>query len=54
MPVVSKAQMRLFQAVKNDPKVAKKTGIKKEVAEEFLSATPKSKFKKLKEKLGKK
>lgn len=54
MPVRSKAQMRLFQMVRSNPEVAKRTGIKKEVAEEFIKATPKGAFKKLKEKIGSK
>lgn len=40
-------------AVKNNPKVAEKVGMKKEVAEEFINKTPKKRFSKLKEKLGK-
>lgn len=54
MPVVSKKQFKLMQAVRSNPEVAKRTGIKKQVAEEFLKATPKGAFKKLKEKVGKK
>jgi hypothetical protein len=41
-------------AAANDPKVAKETGISQKVAKEFIKSTPKYKFKKLKEKLGKK
>lgn len=40
-------------AAANDPKVAKKVGIKQSVAKEFIAATPKSRFKKLKEKIRK-
>lgn len=54
MPLKSRAQQRLFEAVSHDPEVAKKTGIKKEVADEFINATPKSAFSKLKEKVKKK
>jgi len=39
MPVKSKAQFRLMQAAANNPAVAKKTGISKSVASEFISAT---------------
>jgi hypothetical protein len=54
MAIKSKSQQRLMYAVANNPKVAKETGISKEVADEFIKSTPKHKFKKLKEKLGKK
>ena len=49
--IKSLAQNRLFQAVAHDPEVAKRTGIKKEVAEDFIKATPKGSFSKLKEKV---
>ncbi len=39
MPVKSKAQFRLMQAAANNPAFAKKTGISKSVASEFVSAT---------------
>jgi hypothetical protein len=39
-------------AAASNPEVAKKTGISKEVAEEFIKSTPKKKFKRLKERLG--
>jgi len=39
MPVKSKAQFRLMQAAAHNPDIAKKTGISKGVAEEFISAT---------------
>lgn len=50
MPIKSKAQQRLMYAASNgySDKVPKK------VADEFIEATPKSRFKKLKERLGKK
>lgn len=54
MPIKSKAQQRLMYAAAKDPKVAKKTGVSQEVAKEFIEATPKSRFKKLKEFVGKK
>lgn len=54
MPVKSKAQMRLMLGVKNNPKFAKKVGIPQEVGKEFVDETPKGKFKKLKETVGKK
>lgn len=54
MPLKSLSQARLMYAVENNPKVAKKTGIKSEVAKEFIEATPKQQFKKLREKVGKK
>jgi len=52
--IKSKKQFKLFQAIRSNPEVAKRTGIKKEVAEEFIKATPKGAFKKLKEKIGSK
>lgn len=36
MPFKSEKQRRLFYAAANNPKVAKKTGISKEVAEKFI------------------
>lgn len=39
-------------AAANNPEVAKKTGVSQKVAKEFIKATPKKKFKKLREKLG--
>lgn len=54
MPLKSKAQARLMYAVKNDPKVAKKFGIAPSDAEEMIEKTPKTRFKKLKEKIKKK
>lgn len=54
MPIKSKAQQRLMYAVAKDPKLAKKTGVPQKVAKEFIEATPKDRFKRLKEKLGKK
>ena len=38
MPSQSKAQFRLFEAVKHNPDFAKKTGISPKVAEEFTSS----------------
>jgi len=37
MPVKSKKQEKLMQAVANNPKFAKKVGISKDVAKEMLS-----------------
>lgn len=54
MPIKSKAQQRLMYAAAKDPKVAKKTGVSQDVAKEFIEATPKNRFKKLKEYVGKK
>lgn len=54
MPIRSKSQQRLMYAAANDPKFAKKVGISQSVAKEFIDSTPKSKFKKLKEKIRKK
>ena len=54
MPVSSKSQWRFMQAIAHDPKFAKKAGVKKEVGQDFIAATPKDAFKKLKEKIGKK
>lgn len=47
MPIKSKAQQRLMFATLGGAK----TGVPKEVAEEYIKATPKERFKKLKEKL---
>lgn len=49
--IKSKAQQRLMYAAASNPEVAKKTGVSKKVAEEYIKATPKKKFKKLKERL---
>lgn len=54
MPLRSKAQQRLMYAVANNPDVAKKVGMKQSVANEFIAATPKSRFKRLKERISKK
>lgn len=51
MPIKSKAQFRLMQAAAHDLEVAKRTGVSKKVAQEYIKATPKGRFKKLKEKL---
>jgi hypothetical protein len=50
MPIKSKAQQRLMYATLGGAK----TGVPMEVAKDFINATPKEKFKKLKEKLKKK
>ena len=50
--IKSKAQQRLMYAAAQNPEVAKKTGVLQSVAKEFIKATPKKRFKKLKEKLG--
>ena len=50
MPIKSKAQNRLMQAAAASPKVAKKTGIPKKVAAEFVKATPAKSISKLTEK----
>ena len=50
MPIKSKAQQRLMYATIGGAK----TGVPKKVAEEFIEATPKERFKRLKEKLRKK
>lgn len=41
-------------AVENNPAVAKKTGISPKIAHEFTDSMTKGRFKKLKEKIGKK
>lgn len=38
MPLVSESQRRLMHAAANDPKVAKKAGIKRSVAKEFAAS----------------
>lgn len=50
MPLKSQAQKRLMYAAAN----GYTNKIPKKVAEEFIESTPKNKFKRLKEKLGKK
>jgi hypothetical protein len=51
MPIKSQQQFKLMQAAKNNPKIAKKTGISKKVATEMLSKTKKMpKLKKVKPK----
>lgn len=47
--IKSKAQQRLMYATLGGAK----TGVSKKVAKEYIESTPKKKFKKLKEKLGK-
>jgi hypothetical protein len=54
MPIKSKQQMRLMEGVANNPEFAKKVGINPEVGKEFIDATPKETFKKLKERVKKK
>lgn len=54
MPAKSKAQARLMYAAENNPEVAKRTGIKPEVAHEFTEGMSKKRFAKLKEKVGNK
>lgn len=39
MPIKSQQQFKLMQAVKNNPKIAKKTGISKKIATEMLAKT---------------
>ena len=43
--------MRLMEGVAHNPEFAKKVGIKQSVGQEFVDATPKSSFAKLKERL---
>lgn len=38
MPATSKSQFRLMKAAENNPKFAKKVGIKPEVAQEFIAS----------------
>jgi hypothetical protein len=54
MPIKSKSQQRLMYAAANDPEVAKRTGVSQSVAKEMIETTPKSRFKKLKERFSKK
>lgn len=51
MPVKSKAQNRLMQMVAHNPKMAKKTGVPRSVAEEFVKAEHGKKLSKLPEKV---
>lgn len=41
-------------AAANNPDIAKKTGVRQSVANEFIESTPKSRFAKLKERMRKK
>lgn len=52
MPIKSRQQQKLMYAAANDPEVAKETGVSQKVAREFIKSTPKSKFKKLRKKVG--
>lgn len=54
MPFKSQQQAKLMFAVSKDPEVAKKTGISKKVADEYIEASKGMKFSKLKERLSKK
>lgn len=55
MPIKSQQQFKLMQAVKSNPKVAKKVGISKKTATEMLAKTKKMpKLKKVKKKVIKK
>jgi hypothetical protein len=49
MPIRSKKQFKLMQAVAHDPKVAKRTHISQEDAKELLEETPEGTYKKLPE-----
>lgn len=51
MPVKSKSQNRLMQAVAHNPALAKKTGVPVKVAKEFASAQHGKSTKKLPEKV---
>ena len=53
MPIKSKAQQRLMYAAANDKDIADETGVSQKVAKEFIKATPKKRFAKLKEKVAK-
>lgn len=53
MPSKSQAQSRLMHAAAKDPKVAKKTGVPQDVAEEFVEADQGRKVGKLPEKVKK-
>lgn len=50
MPIVSKAQQRLMYATTGGAN----TGVPMKVAQEFINATPKDRFKKLKERVKRK
>jgi hypothetical protein len=52
--VKSKAQYKFMQAAANNPEFAKKADIPQSVAKEFIEATPKGAYKKLRKKLKKK
>ncbi len=54
MPAKSKQQAKFFYAMENNPEEAKKKGISQDIAHEFTDGMTKSRFKKLKEKIGKK
>lgn len=50
MPIRSKKQFKLMQAVAHDPKVAKRTHIARKDAKELLEETPEGTYNKLPEK----
>lgn len=54
MPTKSRAQQRLMFAASKNPKVAKKTGVSKKVADDFVAADKARGPKKLPEKVAKK
>lgn len=54
MPAKSLKQLKLMQAVEHNKEFADKVGIPQKVGKEFDKATPKDRFKKLKERLAKK
>ncbi|MDB4896487.1 MAG: hypothetical protein JWN15_2749 [Firmicutes bacterium] len=49
MPIRSKKQFKLMQAVAHDPKVAKRTHIARKDAKELLEETPEGTYNKLPE-----
>ena len=54
MPAKSRSQYKYFKFLEEHPEEAKKKDISQDLAHEYTDNMTKSKFKKLKEKLGKK
>lgn len=54
MPAKSKQQFKFFKAMQEDPKRAKSLGISPQVTNDFTNGMTKDRWKKLKEKIGKK
>lgn len=54
MPAKSRQQFKFFKAIENDPRLQKEHGVSKETAQDYTKDMTKDKFKRLKERVGKK